>query len=350
MILIIVGWASVGQDNTVSINSMTKWEPLMDSHGRPHTYLRISLTDRCNFRCTYCMPEEKVAWKPREELLDFDEIERLVRVFAKLGIDKVRLTGGEPTVRRNYLEIVERIAQVPGIRSLSMTTNGSSLASDAPRLREAGLQSINVSLDTLRHDRFLQITQRDEFNRVMAGVEAAYASGLETKINVVLLPGINDDEILDFVQLARDRALVVRFIEFMPFLDNGWAPSRVIASSEIRAIISQRYELQPLPALASDVAREYTIPDFLGRIGLVSSVTESFCEGCNRIRLTADGQMKTCLFLPPERSLRNLMRHGSPDEELAHNIRQSLQTKWAGHPNMNRWRQLDSLAMVQIGG
>ena len=326
------------------------WEPLADSFGRRHNYLRLSITDRCNFRCQYCMPQEKMHWMPKDELLTFEEIERLVWIFSRLGIDKVRVTGGEPTIRKNYDELLHRILAIPRIDSVHLTTNGHRLEKDAERLTAAGLSSVNVSLDTLRPERFFDITQRDEFSNVMAGIQAAIKCGLSTKVNVVLLPGVNDDEVLDFVEFVRERPITVRFIEFMPFLATSWSPSRVVASKEIRKLIAEKYTLTALPSEINDVATEYEIKGCDGRIGFVSSVTESFCEGCNRIRLTADGQIKNCLFLPPERSLRDQLRSGKTDDEIAMSIRQSLQTKWSGHPEMNRWRQLDSLAMVQIGG
>lgn len=327
-----------------------KMEPLTDRFGRRHDYLRVSLTDRCNFRCVYCMPEEGAEWKPRDEVLSFEEIVRFVELFARLGVTKVRLTGGEPTVRKGYLNLVRSVASVEGIQHVALTTNGSTLAQDAQALTDAGLGSVNVSLDTLQEDRFRTITRTSGLARVMRGIDAALAAGLKTKINVVVLPGLNDDEAAAFVELTRDRLLDVRFIEFMPFLGNRWNPDRVVSSAEIRAELSKTYCLQPIDGSPSDVAREFKVDGHQGTVGFVSSVTESFCEGCNRIRLTVDGRIKTCLFLPPGCSLRDLLRSGTGVDEIADNIRTALMTKWAGHPPMNKWRQLDSLSMVQIGG
>jgi len=326
----------------------TGW--LVDRFGRRHDYLRVSLTDRCNFRCLYCMPESGVEWQPRVEILNFDEILRLIKVFANLGVRKVRFTGGEPSVRKGYVELIAQTAEIPGLETIALTTNGTRLTEDAVRLRQAGLTSINVSLDTLRPDRFQQITKQDQLGRVLAGIDAALSAGLPTKVNVVLLPTLNDDEVLDFVAFVRDKPITIRFIEFMPFLANGWRPDRVITSAEVRHKVLERHAIQPIKAEASDVSRDYAIEGHLGRLGFVSSVSESFCGGCSRIRLTADGQIKTCLFLAPERSLRDRMRAGATDEQLIDEIRAALKTKWAGHPPMDTWRQRDTLAMVQIGG
>lgn len=323
---------------------------LTDRYGRTHDYLRVSLTDRCNFRCLYCMPADGVEWKPRAEILTLEEIERLVRFFVGLGVRKVRLTGGEPTVRQGYLNLVERLAAIPDLQSLSLTTNGSRLAQDVSALKRSGLTSLNVSLDTLRSDRFETITRRPGLDAVLEGIDAALAAGLHPKLNVVPMPGINEDEILDFVDFARERNLCVRFIEFMPFLANGWRAERVIPSRELRDRITQVAVLEPIEGTESDVAKEFRIAGSEGRVGFVSSVTESFCSGCSRIRLTADGMLKSCLFLPPTVSLRDLIRAGADDEALRAAVQQCLDTKWQAHPSMTEWRQRDTLSMVQIGG
>ncbi|ARU42579.1 GTP 3',8-cyclase MoaA [Armatimonadetes bacterium Uphvl-Ar1] len=328
----------------------TRADLLTDRFGRFHDYLRVSITDRCNFRCVYCMPEEGVAWQPREDILTFEEIERLARFFVERGVRKIRLTGGEPSLRKGYLNLVEALAAIPGLRQLALTTNGTRLAQDAVALKAAGLASVNVSLDTLRQDRFLEITRRDELPRVLQGIEAAHAAGLKIKVNVVVLPGVNEDEIIHFGEFACEHSLTVRFIEFMPFLDNGWSAERVVTSAEIRARLSNQFELQLLASGASDLAREYAINGSEGRVAFVSSVTESFCSGCNRLRLTADGQLKSCLFLPPSVSLRDLIRGGAPDAELETAVQECLDGKWSAHPPMRNWAQRDNLTMVQIGG
>lgn len=322
----------------------------MDAHGRRHDYLRVSLTDRCNFRCQYCMPAEGVDIVERTELLTLEEIERLVRVFARLGVNKVRLTGGEPTVRRGLVGLTQSLSQIGGIERLYMTTNGSALPQMAAELKSAGLTGVNISLDTLRADRFEEITRRDSFGTVMAGIEAALDVQLSTKINVVVLPGVNDDELPDFVEFVRDRSAQVRFIEFMPFAGNLWQPDRVFDYAAMRQTLSSTFDLKPIDGVHGDVAKEFRIEGFKGTVGFITSMTDSFCSTCNRIRLTSDGRFKTCLFLPPRSSLRDMMRGGADDESLANTIREDLQTKWEAHPPMNQWRQLESLSMVQIGG
>jgi cyclic pyranopterin phosphate synthase len=296
------------------------------------------------------MPDEGVAWQPREEILSFEEIERLVQFFVERGVRKVRLTGGEPTLRKSYLSLVEVLAAIPGLNQLALTTNGTRLAQDSKALKAVGLASVNVSLDTLRPDRFLEITRRNELPKVLRGIEAAQAAGLETKINVVILPGVNEDEIVDFGVFACKHSLTVRFIEFMPFLDNGWNADRVVSSAEVRTRLSHRFDLRPLASEFSDVAREYAIDGSGGRVAFVSSVTESFCSGCSRLRLTADGQLKSCLFLPPSVSLRDLVRRGASDHDFESAVRRCLDGKWSAHPPMRNWAQRDNLTMVQIGG
>lgn len=321
--------------------------PLTDRFGRIHDYLRISLTDRCNFRCVYCMPEEGIPWMERAEILSLEEILQLGDLFARLGVRKFRLTGGEPTVRKGYLGVVEALAK---LGQTYLTTNGTTLADHAKSLKEAGIAGINVSLDSLRRDRFEAITRRDALNDVLAGIDAALTSGIPLKVNVVAMPGVNDDELVDFVDWAKDRPLEVRFIEFMPFLGNGWKSDKVLGYAEMRRIIEERFELEALPGAPSDVAKEFTIGGYRGTVGFVTSVTESFCGGCSRIRLTSDGRFKTCLFLPPQTSLRDLMRSGASEETLVEAIRSDLNTKWAAHPPMQNWKQRDTLSMVQIGG
>jgi|CXWL01.1.fsa_nt_gi cyclic pyranopterin phosphate synthase len=297
------------------------------------------------------MPEEGIEWQERSQILTLEEIERLATVFAKLGVDKIRLTGGEPTVRKGYLQLIATLKNIQGIEKILLTTNGSSLAKHAQSLKENGLTGINISLDTLRRDRFEQITRRDEFDRVMAGIQAAVDAKFDSiKLNVVSLSGVNEDEIVDFVEFVKDKPIQVRFIEFMPFLGNEWKADRVLGYAEMRRIIEQKFALIPMPGQPTDVAKDFRIEGHQGMVGFVTSVTDSFCDGCNRIRLTSDGQLKTCLFLPPKSSLRDLMRSGCEDEDLVHAIRSDLFTKWAGHPPMNTWRQLDTLAMVEIGG
>ncbi len=326
-------------------------EPLVDAFGRRHTYLRISLTDRCNFRCVYCMPPEGVEWGPRETILSLEEIYRLSGLFAELGITKVRLTGGEPTIRKGFLDLVGHIASTPGIEKVLVTTNGSRLAKQARDLRERGLSGVTISLDSLNRSTFAKITRTDSLDVVLEGIDAALEAGIPTiKLNTVVMAGHNEGELLDLVEFVRDRPVQVRFIEFMPFAGNRWSVDRVIGYREMRETIERRYTLTPLPGQPSDVAKEFFVEGMQGTVGFITSVTDSFCGGCNRVRLTADGRFKTCLFLPPRTSLRDLMREGATDEQLVKAIRDDLGTKWAGHPPMDRWEQLDTLSMVEIGG
>ena len=330
--------------------SKSIWKPLVDSYGRRHDYLRVSLTDRCNFRCQYCMPSDGIEWQDKAEILSFEEIEKLVRIFVRLGVRKVRLTGGEPTVRKGIVELVQSLGQIEGIERLLMTTNGTSLKKIVIPLKQAGLNGINISLDSLQRDRFQRITRRDAFDNVMVGIEASVVAGISTKINVVVMPGMNDDELIDFVEFVRNRPIQVRFIEFMPFGGNLWKPERVMGYADMKEILTRKFVLNRLPGEISDVAKEFWIEGFQGTVGFVTSVTDSFCEGCNRIRMSADGRLKTCLFLPNQTSLRDMVRSNASDEDIANAIRADLSTKWAGHPPMNNWKQLDQLSMVQIGG
>jgi GTP 3',8-cyclase len=323
--------------------------PLVDSFGRRHTYLRISVTDRCNFRCVYCMPED-VQWQQREEILSYEEIVRLAELFVGLGVEKIRLTGGEPTVRRDFERLLRGVAGT-GVRHLLMTTNGYRLAERAEEWRAAGLQGLNISLDTLRADRFAEITRTKHFDRVMSGIEAAIAAGYAPlKINVVVMAGVNDDEILDFVEFARERPVNVRFIEFMPFQGNGWSVTEVYPYRRMLEVIRSRHAIHPLGNLPGDVARDFAVEGFVGTLGFVTSMTESFCEACNRIRLTADGQIKSCLFGPAEEDLRQALRSGADDAELEERIRWALWRKPEAHPPMEELAAAPNRAMVQIGG
>ncbi|GMV37601.1 MAG: cyclic pyranopterin monophosphate synthase [Fimbriimonadales bacterium] len=340
-----------GDELASSGRNIAERSPLTDRFGRVHSYLRISVTDRCNFRCVYCMPPEGIEWRCREELLTFEEIVRLARVFVRLGVDKVRLTGGEPTVRRGIESLLSALAGLPGLHTLAMTTNGFRLREQARIYREAGLTNINVSLDSLRRDRFEQITRRDALDDVLAGLDAALSVGFrKVKINTVVMAGVNDDELLDFVDLARDRPLHVRFIEFMPFHNNGWSVGGVFPLARMREVIGGRYSLEPVRAEPNAVAREWRIPGFEGTIGFIASMTESFCSECNRIRLTADGQIKSCLFSPAESNLRDVLRTGASDDELEARIRTALWLKPKEHPPMEVLAAQENRSMIEIGG
>lgn len=325
--------------------------PLVDRFGRHHTYLRVSLTDRCNFRCVYCMPEFGIAWRDRAEILTFEEITRLVRLFASMGVNKVRLTGGEPTLRKGLTELIGTISKVPGISKLYMTTNGTTLRRSAQDYRDAGLTGLNISIDTLRQDRFKEIARRDSFEQVVEGIDAALAAGYDTiKINVVAMAGVNEDEVVDFVKFAYDKPVDLRFIEFMPFDDNGWTKAQVLPYIKIRGMIEENYELTAINGEPQDVAREFAVSGAKCTVGFISSMTDSFCSGCNRLRLTADGKFKSCLFLKAGDSLRDQMRNGADDDALEATIRTGLIGKWKEHPPMDELIRLKNASMVEIGG
>ena len=324
--------------------------PLQDRFGRHHNYLRISLTDRCNLRCTYCMPQGPIAWAARESLLTAGELQRIAALFVRLGVDKIRLTGGEPTLRPDLAEITSGLAAMPGLRNLVMTTNGLTLERDAGMLREAGMAGLTVSLDTLRPDRFTAITRRDHFARVWRGIEAALAVFGALKLNVVMMRNVNDDELLDFVALTRDRPLHVRFIEYMPFHGTGWNEGGLLPYREMKSRIEERYEIVPVIGEASAVGRDFLVPGHAGSLGFVTSMTESFCAGCNRLRLTSDGHVKSCLFSGDEAGLRDALRAGADDAALEAILREALLRKPEAHPPMAELLLADNRRMVEIGG
>jgi cyclic pyranopterin phosphate synthase len=326
-------------------------DPLTDRFGRRHTYLRISVTDRCNLRCTYCMPAAGIAWTPRAEVLSFEEIQRVVRVLASAGVEKVRVTGGEPTVRKGIEGLIASLATTPGVREIAMTTNGTTLSKMAGVYRQAGLTHLNVSLDSLRADRFLQITRTDRLASVLEGIERALAEGFSpVKVNTVVMKGVNDDEIGDFVAYARTRPVNVRFIEFMPFDGNRWDRSRMVGYDEMLAAVRGTCEIEPVARGASHVAKDFRIVGGEGSVSFVTSMTDAFCGDCNRIRLTATGEFKPCLFMLPNVSVRDLMRSGCDDEEILGAVRGSLAGKWAGHPGPEQLVRLKNASMIQIGG
>jgi cyclic pyranopterin phosphate synthase len=324
---------------------------LIDRHGRRHTYLRLSVTDRCNLRCTYCMPPQGIDWTPRADILTADEIVRLGTIFVSLGITKIRLTGGEPLSRRDLDAIAARLGGLPGLKTLAMTTNGISLARRAQGLRDSGLSALTISLDTLKRDRFKEIAKRDQFQAVMDGIEAALAAGFAPlKINVVVMRGVNDDEILDFVAWAKDRPINVRFIEYMPFPDNHWSTGGLMPYAEMRALIQQHYDLIPMVGAPTDVGKDFRIQGHEGMVSFVTSMTVSFCGGCNRLRVTADGNIKSCLFHPAEQSLRDAMRAGATDVEVERIILAAVDGKQAAHPPMEELMTMKNRNMIEIGG
>ena len=324
---------------------------LVDSYGRVHRDLRVSITDRCNVRCRYCMPTEGMVWQPRDEILTFEEIERVVRVAVqRFGVRSVRLTGGEPTVRAHLPVLIARLAAL-GV-DLALTTNGASLSLLAEDLAAAGLSRINVSLDSLRPDRFAAITGRDGLDRVLEGIGAAVSVGLApVKINMVVMAGVNDDEVVDMAEFGRRQGVEVRFIEFMPLdAQQAWASSDVVAAADIVAAIDAVFPLEGEPRTSSAPAQRWRYRDGGGSIGVIPTVTESFCTTCDRVRLTADGQFRTCLFATDEYDLRGLMRGGASDDELASVMTSAVSRKWAGHQIGQVHFIRPSRSMSQIGG
>ncbi|HZT39798.1 MAG TPA: GTP 3',8-cyclase MoaA [Bryobacteraceae bacterium] len=307
---------------------------LIDSFGRLHDNLRISVTDRCNIRCFYCMPED-VKFGPREDLLTFEEIERVARIAASLGVRKIRITGGEPLVRKDLAHLIRKLAVIPGIADLALTTNGVLLADMAAELYEAGLRRINVHLDTLNRERFLQITRRDELDRVLKGIEACRRLGYSPiKINAVAVKNLVEPDIIPLARFGRENNIEIRFIEFMPLDARAlWDRSRVLLTEDIIAALSR--EIGPLiPVPDADPrapATEYRFADGVGAIGFIPTISKPFCLNCNRIRLTSDGKLRYCLFAIEEMDVRELLRSGASDEQIAEVFRANVRAKWIGH-------------------
>ena len=309
-------------------------EPLRDAHGRPISDLRVSVTDRCNFRCQYCMPADGLPWLERDEILRFEEIERLVGLMVSLGIEDVRLTGGEPLVRREFATLVSMLAGIDGVRDLSVTTNGYLLERDAAALVDAGIGRVNVSIDSLARDRFFHITRRDSLPQVLRGLEAIarHERVRPIKVNAVAMRGFTEEEALPFADFARSTAFQVRFIEFMPLdADHAWEPDAVLTGDELREIIDRVHPLEERPREPHSTARVFRFKDGRGEIGFVNPVSEPFCADCNRIRLTADGKLRTCLFSLHETDLRKPLRDGASDGDLEAIVRDAVWRKELKH-------------------
>jgi cyclic pyranopterin phosphate synthase len=309
-------------------------EPLRDGHGRLIGDLRVSVTDRCNFRCQYCMPAEGLPWLERGEILTFEEITRLVRLLSAIGVHDVRLTGGEPLVRRNFPALAGMLAALPDVHDLSVTTNGFLLERDAEALVGAGVDRFNVSVDSLQRDRFYELTRRDALPQVLRGLErlATFPEAHPIKLNAVAIRDFTEDEVIPFAELARRTPYEVRFIEYMPLdADRAWTPDRVLTGAEIRAAIDAVHPLEPAPREPHATARVYRFADGQGSIGFINPVSEPFCADCNRIRLTADGRLRTCLFSLNETDLRGPLRGGADDAELEQIIRQAVWRKELKH-------------------
>ena len=323
---------------------------LVDPFGRVVRDLRISVTDRCNFRCTYCMPAEGLAWVPRASLLTFEEIERVARVcIERFGFDGIRLTGGEPTLRAQLPVLVERLARLGA--DVAMTTNGATLRGLARPLRQAGLRRVNVSLDSLRRDRFEAMARRDELHRVLDGIDAAVEAGFDpVKVNVVTVRGVNDDEAVDFAAFGRERGVQPRFIEFMPLdAEGGWTMDQVVPADETVAAIHAVFPVEPV-GHGPEPATRFRYLDGRGEFGVIPSVTRPFCGDCDRVRITADGQFRNCLFSVRETDLRAVLRGGGTDDDLAAAVAAEVGRKWAGHSIGKVTFVRPARSMSQIGG
>lgn len=325
---------------------------VQDSFGRAHDYLRISLTDVCNFRCTYCMPKEDMQFMPSSKLMQASEIDAIVKEFVKLGVNKIRLTGGEPLARKDLGDILNKLAVYPV--ELTLTTNGYLLDRHLPDLLTAGVQSINISLDSLQAEKFYKVTQRNYFNQVWNNILLAVKSGLHVKINTVIMQGINDDEVLDFVQLTKDLPVHVRFIEFMPFDKNDWNQNKVFTYQDILNVVAQKYEYLPIKGQVNDTAKKFKILNHQGTFAVISTMTAPFCAGCNRMRLTADGKMKNCLFSNGEANLLGALRN---QEDIVPIIKQCVWDKkeaLGGQLDKNYQKidikKLNNRSMIAIGG
>ncbi|GHO42560.1 GTP 3',8-cyclase MoaA [Ktedonospora formicarum] len=330
-------------------------EPLVDSYGRRIKNMRISVTDKCNFRCTYCMPAEGLPWLTKAEILSYEELVRISRVAVSMGIEQIRLTGGEPLVRRDLPELVRQLRQLDGLHSLSLTTNGILLKQQAQALADAGLTRINVSLDSLIREKFTQLTRRDQLARVLESLDelAKYPSIHPIKINAVAMRGFSESEVLDFVRFARDKAYVMRWIEFMPLdADQIWRKEDILTGHEIKAIIEATHgPLTPITSGdPSETARRYTFSDGIGEVGFINPVSEPFCAQCDRIRITADGQLRTCLFATEETDLRSVLRSDADDTELERVIRQAVWHKELKHYIGDKRFKRANRSMSMIGG
>ena len=289
---------------------------IIDSHNRVHDYLRISLTDNCNLRCFYCMPEEEYTFTPASQLMQIDEIETLAKIFVSLGVNKIRLTGGEPLVRKDAAEIITTLSKLPV--KLTITTNGSRLHEFADTLEQAGVRSLNISLDTLQPEKFQLITRRNQFEKIYDNIQLLLKKDFHVKVNVVVMKGLNDNEINDFVEWTKHQPVHVRFIEFMPFSGNWWTSNKVFPMQQMLDVIKEKYEVVRLQDEKHDTAKGYRVPGHLGTFAIISTMSSPFCSGCNRMRLTADGKMKNCLFSEKETDLLSALRNGADVIPLIH--------------------------------
>jgi GTP 3',8-cyclase len=326
---------------------------LIDSFGRLHTSLRLSVTDACNIRCRYCMPAVVNGFLPQSRLLTFEQIETLVRLLVRVGVDKVRLTGGEPLMRPDLASFVARLRSIEGLRAIALTTNGMMLDSEMAKLKMAGLSQINISLDTLREEAFRAISRRDGLDRVLAGIDAAIGSGLPVRLNALLMRDINWDDAIPLVRFARDRGVMLRFIEFMPLdADKHWSRDQVVTGQELRSYLEKEFgELVPVDVLdSSQPARDYKFVDGPGGVGFIDPVSQPFCDSCNRLRLTADGKFRNCLFGREEWDAKEMLDRGASEGELYDLIQDCISRKHAAHGISTTNFEQPQRAMYQIGG
>lgn len=325
---------------------------LTDNFNRRHDYLRISITERCNLRCLYCMPEEGVPLQPDSQILSTDEIIQIAEMFVKQGVKKIRLTGGEPTVRKDILEIMERLNQIEGLSEICMTSNGIALNRKLPKLAKSGLTSLNLSLDTLVEGKFTLITRRNGLSNVLKSLETALELGIpKVKLNVVIVRGLNDDEILNFVKLAQYYPLEVRFIEYMPFDGNKWEVEKVISFKEIIDIIKTKHPIiEQLTHKYGETSKIFQIPGFKGKLGFITSMTSDFCGDCTRLRITSDGNLKVCLFGNDEVSIKNLLRAGVDESEILEVVGKAVKGKKEKHAGLDELPKMANRPMILIGG
>jgi cyclic pyranopterin phosphate synthase len=328
--------------------------PLVDTFGRVHDNLRISVTDRCNIRCFYCMPETGVKFQPREQILTFEEIERFVRVAITMGVRKLRITGGEPLVRKDLSKLIRKLTAIEGIEDMALTTNAVLLADQAAELYDAGLRRINVHLDTLDRERFKHITRRDDLDRVLKGIDTAQRLGYgPIKINAVAVKNLVEPDIVELARFGRERNIEIRYIEFMPLDAQGiWDRGRVLLADDMIAMLTR--EIGPLEEIPDRDARapatEYRFADGIGRIGFIASVSRPFCLNCNRIRLTSDGKLRYCLFAIDETDIRPLLRNGGTDDDIREAVQKTVHAKWLGHEINSAQFVAPPRPMYSIGG
>ncbi len=328
--------------------------PLVDTFDRVHDNLRISVTDRCNIRCFYCMPEDDVKYMPRQEILSFEEIERFARVAVSLGVTKLRITGGEPLVRKDLPVLIRKLVDIPGVKDIALTTNGVLLAKHAKALYDAGLRRLNIHLDTLDRERFLRITRRDDLDKVLEGIAEAQRLGFgPMKINAVAVKNLLEPDLVPLARFGRENGIEIRYIEFMPLDAQGiWARNSVLTAGEMIETLSR--EISPLVEIPDADPRapatEYRFADGIGRVGFIASVSRPFCLNCNRIRLTSDGKLRYCLFAIEETDMKSLLRNGAPDDEIADTIRAAVREKWIGHEINSSQFVAPPRPMYSIGG